>query len=168
LSTKSGVWCGWVWCSIESAPPPLFFEARPAACPPPAILAVERRGAAANAPWQPTRWGAWVHRARVVVVFGPLGSWVWITNIAAGPGRGDIQRTAAGTVTYQVCNFPPKKKRAVLVFGSCGSGVWITNSKWNSVGGNAPEGVRRAALGLGRRVKIQPASTNDSRGQRNF
>jgi hypothetical protein len=32
-----------------------FFEARPAARPPPAILAVERRGAAANAPWQPTR-----------------------------------------------------------------------------------------------------------------
>ena len=93
----------------------------------------------------------------------------------ARPGRrrrgypaGHIQHTAAGTVTYQVCNFPPEKKRAVLVFGSCGSGVWITNAKWNSVGGNAAEGVRRAALGLGRRVKIQPASANDSRGQRNF
>ena len=89
----------------------------------------------------------------------------------ARPGRrrrgypaGHIQHTAAGTVTCQVCNFPPKKKRAVLVFGSCGSGVWITNAKWYSVGGNAAEGVRRAALGLGRRVKIQPASANDSRG----
>ena len=53
LSTKSGVWCGRVWCSIKSAPPPHFFAAYTVVCPSPAILAAWPQNAAAYAPWDP-------------------------------------------------------------------------------------------------------------------